>query len=211
MQTKNLELKNKILEVSRKEFLTHGYKATSFRKIANIIGISHSNIMTYFDNKEDLFDTLIRPASDFMQFSIVDNFDYSGLSDDELLNYLNFDFAKRRNTVLFKSIRELRDSFTLLLFKSDSYDYKNIRKNTSEMFYLNMEKYIEELKQRDLVQQMNVTGVFIQTLASLFVISIEKIILNDMDDSEIEQYAEEMAALISFGSNIIQGGNNEKE
>ncbi len=210
MQIKNLELRNKIIEISRIEFLNYGYKATSFRKIAEKLGISHSNIMTYFVNKEDLFDTLINPATDFIKYSIVDYSDYSNLSDEELLNYLNFSFVKERNKVLFHAIRELREPFILLLFKSNSYDYKNIRTDTQEMFYLNMQAYISELKSRGFIKGSDVSNVFIETLSSLFMVSIEKIILNDLDDSDLKQYAEEMASLISDGTRIMLGGSNEK-
>lgn len=210
MQTKNLELKNKIIEISKEEFLNYGYKATSFRKIAEKLGISHSNIMTYFKNKEDLFDTLIKPANDFIKYSIVDYSDYTDLPDKELLNYLNFSFAKERNKVLFKAIRELREPFILLFFKSDSYDYKNIRTNTQKMFYVNMQAYIAELKSRGFIKDSAVSSVFIETLSSLFMVSIEKIIINNLSDGDIEQYAEEMASLISFGTKIILGGSDEK-
>ncbi|MBT5735342.1 MAG: TetR/AcrR family transcriptional regulator [Euryarchaeota archaeon] len=50
-------LKERILDVSKQEFSTHGFEAASYNKIIQKIGISKGSMYYYFENKEDLFIT----------------------------------------------------------------------------------------------------------------------------------------------------------
>ncbi len=200
MQTKKAELENKILEVARAEFLNKGYDKTSFRGIAEVLQISHSNIMTYFKNKADLFDKLVEPAMHFMKTSLT-----APIGDDALLSYLNYDSAESRNIALFKSIAEHREPLTLLLFKANTHDYRDIRKTCEALFCETIDAYITKLSERDLIDEPEISDAFKRTLASLFISSVEKITRYDMTEREIEQYAKEMTMLLSYGSAMIIG------
>ncbi len=210
MQTKKIELKNRIMEVAKEEFLKNGYKKTSLRKIAKVLNISHSNIMTYFKNKEDLFNSLVIPAMDFMNNSLVQPVSSYEITDEVLLSYIDFEAVKKRHIKLFKEINNLSESLVLLLFHSEEYDYKGIRKNSEELFYNTLDDYLEELVRRKLIKKVDVSQTFKRTLSSLFINSIEKIILYDISEEELEKYATEMAIFISYGTNMIIGGKNTK-
>ncbi len=209
MQTKNEALRLEILEVAEAEFLKNGYDKTTFRRIAELLDISHSNIMTYFKHKSDLFDKLVEPAINFMKQSLTAPVIGAEVSDEMLLSYLDFQAVRARHVVLFKAINSYKKSLQLLLFKANVYDYKSIRRQIENMFCQTIENYLNELSARNLVARHTVTDVFKQTLAALFISSIEKIVQNDMSDAIIEAYATEMAALISYGTNMIIGGKNE--
>ncbi len=205
MQIKKAELQNKILEVAKTEFLEKGYDKTSFRGIAEVLQISHSNIMTYFKNKADLFDKLVEPAILFMQTSLTEPIGDDAISDEALLSYLNYESAKARNIKLFKSIAEYREPLTLLLFKANTYDYKDIRKHSELLFCETIDAYIAKLSERDLIDEPKISVAFKRTLASLFISSVEKITRYEMTEREIEQYAIEMTMLLSYGSAMIIG------
>jgi AcrR family transcriptional regulator len=53
----DMNLKDRILDVSKQEFATLGYKGASYNKIIKKIGISKGSMYYYFENKEDLFIT----------------------------------------------------------------------------------------------------------------------------------------------------------
>ncbi len=209
MQTKNAELKLKILEVAQSEFLKNGYNKTTLRHIADLLDISHSNIMTYFKNKSDLFDKLVEPAIEFLTQSLTAPVLGDTVSDEMLLSYLDFKSVKARHIELFKAINDFKNPLKLLLFKADVYDYKAIRRESEKIFCKTIDNYLNELTARNLIASHAVTDVFKQTLAALFISSIEKIVQNDMSDQEIETYATEMSALISYGTHMIIGGKNE--
>ena len=76
-------LKARILDVSKKEFATHGYENASYNKIIQKIGISKGSMYYYFENKEDLFITCFLDA--FAHATGIFGFDYASFSfgDDE--------------------------------------------------------------------------------------------------------------------------------
>ncbi len=209
MQTKNEELKLKILETAQSEFLNKGYNNTTLRHIAELLNISHSNIMTYFKNKADLFDKLVEPAITFMSHSLTVPVLGEEVSDEILLSYLDYKAVKARHILLFNEINNYKKPLQLLLFKANVYDYKAIRKESEIIFCQTIDNYLNELLRRNLIKSHSVSGVFKQTLAALFIVSIEKIIQNDMTDENIEVYATEMSALISYGTHMVIGGKNE--
>ena len=82
-ETLDKSLKEKILDVSKQEFATHGYEEASYNKIIQKIGISKGSMYYYFENKEDLFITCFLDA--FTHATEGFGFDYASfpLGDDE--------------------------------------------------------------------------------------------------------------------------------
>ena len=74
-------LKDRILDVSKQDFATHGYEGASYNQIIQKIGISKGSMYYYFENKEDLFITCFLDA--FTNATV--GFDYASFSfeDDE--------------------------------------------------------------------------------------------------------------------------------
>lgn len=58
------DIKNKIIETSRKIFLEKGYKETKIIDISKAVGISPSTIYLYFNGKKDLFNALEIPEAE---------------------------------------------------------------------------------------------------------------------------------------------------
>ena len=56
------EVRNKIIEASKKELLEKGYENASLRKIALDSGVTVGNLYRYFDNKEDLINKICEPC-----------------------------------------------------------------------------------------------------------------------------------------------------
>ncbi len=208
MQRKKLELQNEILVVAKNEFLKTGYKKTSLRKIGSVLNMSHGNIMTYFTNKEHLFEKVIEPAVDFLENTLIKPCDYS---DEWLRGYADFDLFHTRNIKLYKEIHALKDEFYILFFKSAYSDYKDFRKKTREKICITIDCYIKELVKREMIPEIEISETFKKTIASLIVDSIENIIVYDLSDKEILKYATEMTMIINQGVNIILGINKNLE
>ncbi len=62
MQIKKEEVRLAILEHAEKEFYTLGFDKASVRKIVNASGTTIGNFYNYFENKEALFDAVVREA-----------------------------------------------------------------------------------------------------------------------------------------------------
>ena len=52
----------KIIQAARDEFAEYGYDKASMRRIGNRCGLTAAARYRHFDNKEDMFDALVRPA-----------------------------------------------------------------------------------------------------------------------------------------------------
>ncbi|WBW95659.1 TetR/AcrR family transcriptional regulator [Oceanirhabdus sp. W0125-5] len=60
MQIQKEEIRNAILKVAEDEFYTHGFEKASIRKIVKLAGTTIGNFYNYFDNKEALFEAVVK-------------------------------------------------------------------------------------------------------------------------------------------------------
>jgi len=70
--SKGNKTKAKILKTALKLFSTKGYKATTVRDIAGVMGVKQSALYNHFKNKDEIFETLI---GDLTSSAIVHLFD----------------------------------------------------------------------------------------------------------------------------------------
>ncbi|MBR0461581.1 MAG: TetR/AcrR family transcriptional regulator [Erysipelotrichaceae bacterium] len=61
------EIRNKIVEAAKEEFLEKGYKDASLRSIAQKAGITVGNLYRYFRNKEDINLQIVGPTLDLLE------------------------------------------------------------------------------------------------------------------------------------------------
>jgi len=74
MQTKKPEIKARICEAALDEFYEQDYRSATMRNIAKRAGIPTGLTYTYYKNKEELFDEVLRPALHY----IYSKFDETG-------------------------------------------------------------------------------------------------------------------------------------
>jgi AcrR family transcriptional regulator len=72
------ERRQGILSVAAEEFAQHGYESASYNRIIERTGLSKGAIYYYFDDKEDLYATVLRDA---MQRLVMDAGDMAGAVD----------------------------------------------------------------------------------------------------------------------------------
>lgn len=56
--------KEMIVEVAKKEFIAHGYADTTLRKVASKCNITATAVYRHFEDKEEIFQTVIHPFVD---------------------------------------------------------------------------------------------------------------------------------------------------
>ena len=61
------EVKNRIVEAAKREFMENTYERTSMRNIANRSSITVGNLYRYFTSKEELNQFIVRPALEKLQ------------------------------------------------------------------------------------------------------------------------------------------------
>jgi AcrR family transcriptional regulator len=76
--SKGSKTKDKILKVALKLFATKGYKATTVRDIAGVLGVKQSALYNHFKNKDEILETLI---NNLTSSAIVTLFDEKDTQD----------------------------------------------------------------------------------------------------------------------------------
>ena len=62
---------DKILKVSEELFMTRGYRKTSTRQIAQIVGITQPNLYHHFKNKEEIYLAMMNSLSEEVSFHLT--------------------------------------------------------------------------------------------------------------------------------------------
>ena len=109
MQIKKDEIYQRILSISKKLFINKGYEKTSLRMVADKCFISKSNIYRYFRSKEEIYETLVRPARQ----NVIDAIGHFG-SKDYAGNY-TVDKIEDVSMALAKVMSKHREGLLIML------------------------------------------------------------------------------------------------
>jgi|GEM_PF-2598958 len=126
------DLRKKIKTAALSEFKEKGYLHSSLRSIAKNSNITASNIYHYYENKEDLFFTVIYPAFDrinsFLKEHSNSTLDLEHLPDNNLIPYV----TNRKHIVdtindfadMFVEIyKNYKDELLVLITRSKGFKY----------------------------------------------------------------------------------------
>lgn len=143
MQIKKDEVKNAIIKSGEKEFLEKGYEKASIRKIVKQAGTTIGNFYNYFDNKEALFEVLVK--DDYSQFiNFIQNHDKI-----ERPNYLwqITDSSKWRvvlSELLGKVVPNFGIGFIILLDCSEGTKFANCKCELIDLIKNHFNEHIQE-------------------------------------------------------------------
>lgn len=145
MQYKKDEIRLKILLEAEKEFLEKGFDGASLRKIVKKAGTSIGNFYNYFENKEELFEELVKEEyTNFIYF--LKN--HNGVEAPNFNDILKEDQWKTiLASTLYEMIPSLSNSFVLLFESSKGTEFENIRQ---EIVNILKEHFIEHMLDKGL-------------------------------------------------------------
>ncbi|SDM95612.1 TetR/AcrR family transcriptional regulator [Acetanaerobacterium elongatum] len=169
MQYKKEELMAVILQNAEREFMHKGYQNASLRVIAKNSGTTIGNLYHYFENKEALFETLVKPEYDAFIYLIQN---HSGEMIPE-------EIVQSRDVRVWRAfLREWMQSvalvftnrFYILLQKSEG---SRFAKTRAEFMKVLTEHFIEHLKETDIPIAPEMGAVIAEQLLSgvLYVIA----------------------------------------
>lgn len=112
-EEKNLDTKNKILEVARQKFAQGGYKGVSLNSLAEEVGISKPALYYYFKSKEDLYAEIVMSAINDLRDQIIESINLNLPVVESfrlvLTNYIRFISANRNIIMLLKQKINFKD------------------------------------------------------------------------------------------------------
>lgn len=194
MQIQKDNIRQILIEVSRKEFLKHGFKNTSMRTIAQKAKVSLSNIYNYFKNKNEIFLEVLSPLMKAMDRIMDEHNRLENLTLDVF--YSNEYFIKQTN--LFVSlIVTFKNELKLLLFQSYGSSLENFRNNYTDRHTKTGLEYIQKMKEKYPRVNTNISDFFIHTMSSWWLSIIGEIVTHNLSRDEIEKFISEY---IEFGT-----------
>lgn len=197
MQVKKEDVRDKIINSARKEFLKHGYLKASLRVIAENESLTKGAIYSYFKNKDALFCELTAPAVSFIEneFQNDKNCFSVGMSGAaKSAHELTIQSFKRcANSVLGNY-----ESFKLLLFCSAGSSLQNYKERIIRLYAQNFYKIVSFFTEAECDVSV-INEIFIHTLASSYVSFLEELILHKPGQKQADDYAAQLAVFVQAG------------
>lgn len=196
MQVKKEEIRKKILDVAREEFIQNGFIGTSMRTIAKKSKISTSNIYNYFKNKDDLFAEILKSTISKIKEGIkaLENLRVTGEND-----FWSFEFSKKQFDLLMQFVHKNREDLDLILFKSHGSSIQDFKDEVIEKYTdLNM-KHLEFLGKIHPEMNTNLSRFFIHNVSSFYANIINEIIMHNISYEKMKKYSEEIITFVYFG------------
>jgi len=147
MQIKKSDIRINIINIGKQLFLENEFSKTSMKKIAIDANLSTSNIYTYFKNKEDLLNEIVKLAVRAYQNFLKET------STDEIWQDTNSWTVESEIKVFEKYIDMIylyKDEFIILFLKSRNSKYENFYNEVLNSHFLTSQK----------VNEMSIDGNF---------------------------------------------------
>ncbi|WP_432662731.1 TetR/AcrR family transcriptional regulator [Wukongibacter baidiensis] len=184
MQVLKEEVRNNILKAAIGEFRENGFKNSSMRNIAKRSGMTVGNLYRYFDNKEDLFYTIVNPT--FNKMKEVINDEEISLHGKDGKNYIAQQVTKR----IIEINEEYRDELLIIINGSEGTKFASAKKEFLELVERRIKGLLDKIEKIGL----SIDSDFISKIIATTYVEGVLLILNTFEDSdrineEIELYA----------------------
>ena len=134
-----LQTKRKLIESARADFLEHGFKNASLRRICKNAGVTTGALYFFFKGKEDIFDAVI--AEPLALFEGL----FSRLVETELSDASSFDKTEEE---MIRFLLRYRTEVIIILDKSEGTKYEGFKaqylKTLEAVFTRFFKKYVKD-------------------------------------------------------------------
>lgn len=195
MQANETGVKERLLTSAKKEFLLHGFRNASLRKICAKAGVTTGALYFFFDNKEALFNCIVeKPLSIFeemIQNAVADDWGDSAV-------------ALQNEEKIIRFLMQYKEEYQLILEKSEGTRYENF----FEQYKMRMEaictSYFEKNTRRGADQNL------IRLLVSLRLQEYLELMKGNMSYEEVLKLTRYMACYADAGlAELVRVLNNE--
>lgn len=193
-QYKKEDIRKKILENAKAEFLELGYKNASVASIARKSQIGVGNVYRYFKNKEAILDAIVAPVVERIKKTLIADTDHNDVNDHE--NILNI------ISEIMKEINDLsinyKEEIIIVLQGCETTKYFSIKEEIICSLSFEIKKFIEK-RLEDKILKIN-----IELAMPISVALIEgsiRIILTSIKNNGEDNYEQ----LYIFARTILEG------
>jgi AcrR family transcriptional regulator len=191
MQYAKDEIKQRIMDVARVEFLEKGFEKASIRTITAKAKTSKSNIYNYFKDKDHLFFSILEPTLTKINqgLEMVKTFNVPKESD----TYTK-ESQKMVIGVVMQFISENLTDVKLLLFKARGSSIESFRDKVIDSFTDVLFDWTQSIR-----PEPGVSKFFVRCIANFYLSSIEQMILNLKSKEQVEKVGEEFLVFVYHG------------
>lgn len=193
-QYKKEDVRKKILENAKAEFLELGYKNASVASIARKSQIGVGNVYRYFKNKEAILDAIVTPVVERIKKTLIADTDHNDVNNHE--NILNI------ISEIMKEINDLsinyKEEIIIVLQGCETTKYFSIKEEIICSLSFEIKKFIEK-RLEDKISKIN-----IELAMPISVALIEgsiRIILTSIKNNGEDNYEQ----LYVFARTILEG------
>lgn len=189
------EIRQRILDAAREEFLDKGYEKAAIRAIAVKAQTAKSNLYNYFADKDALFNAVLEPAVSEIRRGLALARQYNVPKGVEAYT---LDTQRFVIGAIGKFVATHMDDTRLLLFKSQGSSLQNFKYEVLDDFTDNMLEWTRAIQNAKPVSRL-----FIRSICSFYLGLIEQILQSVVPLSgtpaEMEVFMKEISVFVYHG------------
>jgi len=198
MRVKTDKTKKSILKAAKKEFLKKGFRNASLRDIAVNANGTTGVIYTYFKNKDELFEHLVRPVTAVLESRLATNV----LSIQEAKEETGIDpesWFTQNLKFLIDLIENYPNEMKLLFLKSEGSSLQNFKEILIEKGTRRSITAFRTLKRTKEFEGQAISEFFVGNLVMYIINIVVEIIRQNKNRKEIVFYEKEITAFLFSG------------
>ena len=196
MQKQKENIKQTILDVSKREFVKNGFQKTSMRVIAKKAKVSLSNIYNYFQNKDQIFAFILEPLIRKFQKRIKEHNDKEHISME--IFYSN-DFHIARVKEHIDLAINYKTELDLLLFKSAGSELADYKDKLIDQFSKVGVEYLQLMNEKFPEVNAHISDFFIHVSTAWWVNVLEEIVMHNLEKEDLRQFIDEYVRFTTAG------------
>ncbi len=198
------ENNKKIVTAAKKEFMEQGFENASMRKIAADAGITVGALYRHFENKEEMFASLVEPTLCELRelYEIASQKEYERLRT--MANEQAWLNAENKTRWIMSFIYKHFDVFKLLICRSQGTRYENFIHDMALMEEKLDAEYFDKLDEYDMSVR-EVSGLEFHMLVTANVSAMYEAVKHDFTEEQALHYADTLDEFFSAGWKKILG------
>ncbi len=182
MQTLKTDIRNRILDVSKRLFLKKGFRETTTREIAREAEINLSNLYHYFASKDDLFRQLLMPATDTLENLLNE---HHGIKGEDVFSMQEEGYADQALEEYLEVIRKYKSLLKLLLLKSQGSSLEGYKEYYVEKSTRLVLDWLKAMKEKHPEINIDVSDFFVHLNNVWMFTLLEEILMHDLTEEEV--------------------------
>ena len=206
-----METREKLLISAQNEFLKYGYEKASLRTICKNVGLTTGALYFFFNNKEDLFKSLVKKiANSFKKIicAFVEKENYKNIWNGNCKYIDNLNYHVEHEKKFMKYMYANKTAFILLVMKSQGSCYENYYNEVLQLVEEVFREFLELYKCKT-SRNPNINEYTIHCLVSWRMHSYINVLNSDLTLHEALTQAEVIANYAVGGWNRIMKNSFE--